>query len=103
MTGETVKNHDQALGVQDGLPDPLGDLTEALAGCSSEPAFRTLDRALQFIARILKSTYRWFFATMRCWRTLSTSIRRTRTGDPCAGADLRDPMRKRLHARSSRG
>ena len=58
LTGQTVENHDQALGIHDSLPHALQDFAEALAGRCGEPAFRTLNRAVQFITRILEPTSR---------------------------------------------
>ena len=59
---QTVKDHDQALGIQDGLPDALQDLAKALARCSSECSFGTLNCALEFVARILEAIYKRLLA-----------------------------------------
>ena len=62
LTDQTVKDHDQALGIQDGLPDALQDLAKALARCSSECSFGTLNCALEFVVRILEAIYKRLLA-----------------------------------------
>ena len=58
VVGGRSRTIDQTLGSHDGLPHALEDITESLAGCSREPAFRTLNRALQLIARVRHATWR---------------------------------------------
>ena len=59
LTDQTVEDHDQALGIHDGLTDALRGVAEALGRCCRESSFGTL----KFVARILEALYRRLLAS----------------------------------------
>ena len=112
LMDQTVKDHDQALGIQDGLPDALQDLAKALARCSSECSFGTLNCALEFVARILEAIYKRLLANLEhimrksamlvvCPLNKLTDLRGVSTVR--AGIAVRRPVRPRASNRNIMG